>query len=198
MTAPAHAASMSLSSYPAGVSNAKMGTWLFLASEIMLFGTLFTSYMIFRVAAPEWPRGWEILNVPLGTLNTFVLIASSMTMVMAYAKTLERDRRSFERYLGATIVLACVFLVVKGFEYGAKFHHGHFPSTSIFYATYFTLTGLHGLHVIGGIIANTTLLILSRSQWDHPLFPGRIECAGLYWHFVDIIWIFLFPTIYLI
>lgn len=198
MTAPAHAPAATMTGYPAGVSNAKLGTWLFLASEIMLFGTLFTSYLIFRVAAPEWPRGWEILNVPLGTLNTFVLIASSMTMVMAYAKTLERDRRLFERYLGATIALACVFLVVKGFEYGAKFSHEHFPSTSIFYATYFTLTGLHGLHVVGGIIANTTLLFLSRSQWDHPLFPGRIECAGLYWHFVDIIWIFLFPTIYLV
>ncbi len=184
--------------YPAGVSNAKLGTWLFLASEIMLFATLFTSYLIFRVAAPEWPRGWEILSVPLGTLNTFVLIASSVTMVMAYAKTLERDRRQFQMYLGATIALAMVFLVVKGFEYGAKFHHGQFPSTSIFYATYFTLTGLHGLHVIGGIIANATLLFLSRSQWEHPLFPGRIECAGLYWHFVDIVWIFLFPTIYLI
>lgn len=183
---------------PAGVSHAKLGMWLFLASEIMLFSTLFTSYIIYRVTAPAWPHGWEVLNVPLGTLNTAVLISSSVTIVMAYAAAAERNRTAFVRWMTATIALAFVFLVIKTFEWGPKFAHGLAPSTNMFYAVYFTLTGLHGIHVIGGIVANAVLLRMSLTQWDSPLFPGRIEAAGLYWHFVDIVWIFLFPTIYLL
>ena len=90
-------------------------------------------------------------------------------------------------------------LVVKSFEYGAKFEHHHFPSTSIFYAVYFTMTGLHGLHVIGGIAFNSYLAYWASSDgWDDPLFVGRVEYGGLYWHFVDIVWIFLFPALYLL
>lgn len=183
---------------PAGISNAKLGTWLFLASEVMLFGALFASYIILRTGSEIWPRGADLLNIPLATLNTFILIASSMTMVMAFASVQRDDRKGFRNYLLATILLGAAFLVVKGFEYGAKFHHGILPSTSIFYACYFTLTGLHGLHVVGGIIANLCFLTLGLKDWEHPLFPGRIECAGLYWHFVDIVWIFLFPSLYLL
>ncbi|MBI4063590.1 MAG: heme-copper oxidase subunit III [Elusimicrobia bacterium] len=181
-----------------GIPNGKLGIWLFLASEVMLFSTLFTTYIILRVAAPEWPRGWEVLNVPLAMTNTFVLITSSVTMVLAYAKAVTREKAAFNKYLGLTIALGFVFLGIKAIEYGAKFEHRIAPSTSIFYAIYFTTTGLHGLHVIGGIIANSVLLWLSNKQWDHPLFVGRIEYAGLYWHFVDIVWIFLFPALYLL
>ena len=187
-----------LQSETTGVPNGKLGVWLFLASEVMLFATLFTSYIVLRTAAPSWPRGWEALNVPLATLNTMVLITSSVTMVLAYAKAYERDVSSFRRYLGLTIFLGFAFLVIKGFEYGAHFRAHEFPSTSIFNAVYFTLTGLHGLHVIGGIIYNSVLLIRQPLDWDDPRFVGRVECAGLYWHFVDIIWIFLFPALYLL
>lgn len=180
------------------IPSGKLGIWLFLASEVMLFATLFTTYIVLRVASPSWPRGWEVLNVPLAMTNTFVLIASSVTMVLAFAKAYTREKKTFRVFLGLTIALGFVFLIIKGFEYGAKFHHGHFPSSSIFYAVYFTMTGLHGLHVIGGIILNSILLYLSGSEWDHPLFVGRIEYAGLYWHFVDIVWIFLFPALYLL
>lgn len=183
---------------PTGVTNAKLGVWLFLASEIMLFATLFTTYIVLRSGASSWPRGWEVLNVPLATLNTFILISSSVTIVMAYAKTLDRDYGAFKLYMWLTLALSFGFLIVKAFEYGAKFSHGITPATSIFYAIYFTTTGLHGLHVVGGIIVNAALLWLSRTQWDHPLFAGRIEGAGLYWHFVDIVWIFLFPALYLL
>ena len=141
-----------------GVTNAKLGIWLFLASEIMLFSTLFTTYIVLRLGAASWPRGWDVLNVPLGMLNTFVLITSSVTMVMAYAKAHDRDLKGFQRYISLTIFLAFVFLIVKGFEWDAHFRHNEFPSTSIFHAVYFTLTGLHGLHVIGGIIVNSGLL----------------------------------------
>lgn len=181
-----------------GITNAKLGVWLFLASEIMLFGTLFTTYVVLRTAAPAWPRGWEVLNVPLAMVNTFILITSSVTMVMAYAKTYERDLKGFRLYMTLTLALGLLFLVIKTFEYGAKFEHHHFPSTNIFYAVYFTLTGLHCLHIIGGLLVNAGLLYLSGKQWDHPLFLGRVEGSGLYWHFVDLVWIFLFPALYLL
>lgn len=187
---------MSVQANPTGISNAKLGLWLFLASEIMLFATLFTTYIVLRSAAPSWPQG--VLNIPLAMANTFVLITSSVTIVLAYSKVLDRDRKGFNLYMGATIALSFVFLAIKAVEYGAKFEHGHYPSTDIFYAVYFTLTGLHGLHVIGGIVLNGLLMAWSKADWDHELFPGRVECAGLYWHFVDIVWIFLFPALYLL
>ncbi|MBI5629501.1 MAG: heme-copper oxidase subunit III [Elusimicrobia bacterium] len=181
-----------------GVSNAKLGVWLFLASEVMLFATLFTTYLVLRLGSASWPRGWETLNVPLAMMNTFVLITSSVTMVLAYAKAVERDLAGFRKFMGITILLGFAFLAVKSVEYGTKFHHHHYPSTNIFFAIYFTMTGLHGLHVIGGIIVNSALYYLSGKEWDHPLFVGRVEGAGLYWHFVDIVWIFLFPALYLL
>ena len=181
-----------------GIPNGKLGIWLFLASEIMLFGTLFTSYIVLRTASASWPRGWEALNVPLATLNTVILITSSVTMVMAYAKAYERSVAGFKLFQSLTILLGCAFLVVKGFEYSAHFAHNEWPSTSIFNAIYFTTTGLHMFHVIGGIGLNSVLLLRQRTDWDHPLFIGRIEYAGLYWHFVDIVWIFLFPALYLL
>jgi len=181
-----------------GLSNAKLGIWLFLASEVMLFATLFTSYLVLRLAATAWPRGWEVLNVPLGVVNTFVLITSSVTIVLAYAKCMARDKAGFRRYMTITLLLSLVFLGIKSVEWGSKFHHDHYPSTNIFFSVYFVLTGLHALHVIGGIILNTTLLVMSEKHWDSPLFPGRVEAAGLYWHFVDIVWIFLLPALYLL
>jgi cytochrome c oxidase subunit III len=181
-----------------GVSNAKLGVWLFLASEVMLFATLFTSYIVLRVSASAWPRGWEALNVPLAMTNTFVLITSSVTMVMAYAATVEKNLAGFKKYMIATIALSFLFLIFKSFEYGAHFQHHQYPSTSVFNAVYFTMTGLHCLHVIGGIVVNWGLLYLSNKDFNHHLFVGRVEGAGLYWHFVDVVWIFLFPAIYLL
>jgi heme/copper-type cytochrome/quinol oxidase subunit 3 len=181
-----------------GVSNAKLGVWLFLASEVMLFATLFTSYIVLRVGAASWPRGWVALNVPLAMTNTIVLITSSVSVVMAYAAAVERNKAGFKKYMLVTIALACLFLVFKSFEYGAHFKHNEWPSTSVFNAVYFTMTGLHCLHVIGGIIVLGGLYFMADEHWDNPLFLGRIEGAGLYWHFVDIVWIFLFPAIYLL
>ena len=183
-----------------GVTNAKLGTWCFLASEVMLFGALFSSYILLRVGAPSWPHGWERLNVPLATFNTLVLITSSVTMVMSWVSLAMKNFSRYRLYMGLTILLGLTFLVVKGFEYGHKFEHHHFPSTDTFYAIYFTLTGLHGLHVVGGILLNTYFLFPGSALWktDPEQFTGRIECAGLYWHFVDLVWIFLFPTLYLL
>ncbi len=183
-----------------GLYNAKLGIWLFLASEVMLFGALFSTYVLLRVNAPTWPHGYEILNIPLATLNTIVLISSSVTMVMSWASLMVKNFRKFKLYMGLTILLAIVFLVVKFFEYTAKFEHHLFPSTNTFLAIYFTITALHGLHIIGGIIVNTYFWGPGSKMWqtDPQRFTNRVEVAGLYWHFVDLVWIFLFPVLYLL
>ncbi len=183
-----------------GLYNAKLGIWLFLASEVMLFGALFSTYVLLRVNAPTWPHGYEILNIPLATLNTIVLISSSVTMVMSWASLMMKNFGKFKLYMGLTILLAIVFLVVKYFEYTAKFEHHLFPSTNTFLAIYFTITTLHGLHIIGGIIVNTYFWGPGSRMWqtDPQRFTNRVEVAGLYWHFVDLVWIFLFPVLYLL
>jgi len=183
-----------------GLVNSKLGVWLFLASEVMLFGALFSSYIIMRIGSTSWPHGYTILNVPLATVNTFALISSSVTIVLAWASLKLNDFGKFRLYMSATIALSFVFLVIKYFEYTAKFAHGLYPSTNTFLAIYFTMTGLHGLHVIGGIIVNAYLLGPGSKLWHHSpeQFANRVEGAGLYWHFVDLVWIFLFPVLYLL
>ena len=183
-----------------GLNNVKLGIWLFLASEVMLFGALFSSYVLLRLMAVEWPFGVDVLNVPLGTLNTAVLIGSSVTMVMAYASLKMDDFGRFRMWLALTIGLSLLFMVVKGFEYSHEFDIGNFPSTSTYLAIYFTMTGLHALHIIGGVIVNTYLLFPGSKMWktNKAQFTNRIEAAGLYWHFVDLVWIFLFPVLYLL
>jgi len=121
-------------------------------------------------------------------------------MVLAWASCKMGRIDRFRLWMGLTIALAFVFLVIKYFEYTDKFHHGHFPSYNNFYAVYFTLTGLHGLHVIGGIVVNTFLVTAGTRMWktDPEHFTNRVENAGLYWHFVDLVWIFLFPSLYLL
>jgi cytochrome c oxidase subunit III len=185
-----------------GVYNAKLGVWLFLASEVMLFGALFSSYVLLRTgAAPgTWHHGREFLNVPLATLNTMILIASSVTMVMSWASLKLNDFKKYRLYMGLTILAGFGFMIVKGFEYGHKFEIGLFPRSNTFLAIYFTLTGLHGLHVLGGMIINGYFWGPGAKLWrtQPERFANRIEVAGLYWHFVDLVWIFLFPTLYLL
>src|SRR5688572_4908191 len=115
-----------------GLNSGKIAIWLFLASEVMLFGALFASYILIRTGAPEWPRGDTILNVPMATFNTIVLISSSVTMVMAWASLVRGRFPTFRLYMGATVLLGGVFLVVKYFEYSHKFHDGLLPSTNNF------------------------------------------------------------------
>jgi heme/copper-type cytochrome/quinol oxidase subunit 3 len=183
-----------------GLYNAKLGIWLFLASEVMLFGALFSSYVLLRVGAPSWPHGYTILNIPLATLNTIILISSSVTMVMSWASLMMKNFSRYKLFMGLTILLAFGFLAVKFIEYSAKFEHHLYPSESTYLAIYFTLTGLHGLHVIGGIIVNSYLWGPGSKMWktDPVRFTNRVEVAGLYWHFVDLVWIFLFPVLYLL
>ena len=182
-----------------GLYNGKLGMWLFLASEIMLFGGMFSAYVFLREGAASWPRGADVLNVPLATVNTALLITSSMTMVMSWLSLKLEDFGKFRRYLGITMALGVAFLAIKSFEYADKFSHGHYPSTDIFYAIYFALTGLHVLHLVAGIVVCAWHFLFGRRLWDKApeQFTNRIEVTGLYWHFVDLVWLVLFPTLYL-
>ena len=181
-----------------GLANGKLGIWLFLASEVMLFGALFSTYIILRVGAPEWPHGE--LNVWLGAINTVILICSSVTMVMAWAQLKMHNFAKSRMFLIVTFVLAGIFLVNKYFEYASHLTRGEGPWHSTFLAIYFTLTGLHGLHIIGGMIVMGYFIGPGASLWKRnpEQFANRIEYTGLYWHFVDLVWIFLFPVLYLL
>ena len=197
-----------------GLTNPKLGIWLFLASEVMLFGSLFSSYALLRSGATTWPVQHEVLSVPLAALNTVVLIASSVTMVMAWASLAphtaavragdrEAEAHSLKRYrlfMGLTLLGGAIFLVVKSIEYSEKFSHHLYPATNNFLGLYFTLTGLHALHVIVGMIVNGFLWGPGARMWrsQPERFANRIEVAGIYWHFVDVVWIFLFPVLYLL
>jgi cytochrome c oxidase subunit 3 len=295
-----------------GLYNAKLGVWLFLASEVMLFGGLFSAYILLRVGAPGglWPAGWQ--SIPLGTLNTFILITSSITMVMAWASLKGRDFAKFKLFQGLTLLLAIIFLGVKMVEYSKKFSHyevrlndtlvltdgkevfgkliaqtnnttlfqpaqgiglygeatkypaaqvrqvlpggvvdGHLhersaeavviegrkvakpedllnlrtreareakheefrlvprqiarmrnytPALNTYLASYFAITILHALHVVGGIIVIFYFWGPGSRMWhtEPERFTNRVEVSGLYWHFVDLVWIFVFPTLYLL
>jgi len=183
-----------------GLTNGKIGIWLFLASEVMLFGALFSAYVLLRVGAETWPAGREILNVWLALVNTVVLIASSVTMVMAWAALMKNDFGGHKKFLALTFLCGLVFLGIKMVEYGQKFSHDLFPATNNFLAIYFVLTGLHGLHVVGGMIVMLYFLLTGKKNWEHKpkKYTNRIENTGLYWHFVDLVWIFLFPVLYLL
>ena len=196
-----------------GLTNPKLGIWLFLASEVMLFGSLFSSYVLLRSGAPTWPVQ-EVLSVPLAAFNTVVLIASSVTMVMAWASLAphtaavrngdrEAEAQSLKRYrlyMGLTLLGGAIFLVVKAIEYSDKFSHHLYPATNNFLGLYFTMTGLHALHVILGMVVNGYLWGPGTRMWrnEPERFANRIEVAGIYWHFVDVVWIFLFPVLYLL
>jgi len=273
-----------------GLYNAKVGIWLFLASEIMLFGALFSAYILLRVSAPVgfwpdvalgWPRG--LLNIPIGTFNTAVLITSSVTVVLAWASLKMNNFARFRVYMVITVVCALAFLGIKSFEYNDKFSHyvvrlkdgkaltGHIevngkhprfwnfndqwsvaklteqkvekikvevdpprdihghvkkdaghgaaahaaeevavgdieslgsytPSTHPFFAVYFLITALHGLHVLGGALVLAYFAFPGAKMWksNPEQFINRIEVGGLFWHFVDLVWIFLFPVVYLL
>ena len=183
-----------------GLTNPKLGIWLFLASEVMLFGSLFSSYALLRIGAATWPDQSSVLNVPLATLNTVILISSSVTMVLAWAALKGQRLDRYKLYMGLTILAGVGFLIVKTIEYREKFDHGLFPSTNNFLGLYFTMTGLHAIHVIGGMVVNGFLWGPGTKMWKTApeQFTNRVEVAGLYWHFVDLVWIFLFPILYLL
>ncbi len=186
-----------------GLYSGKLGTWLFLASEVMLFGGLFSAYILLRVGAPEgtWPTHEEAhLSWKIGGFNTLLLIISSVTMVMAWANLKMNNFPKARMYLIVTVILASLFLTLKiSLEYYPHWHDGLKPSTNVFFGLYYTLTALHGLHIFGGIVVMLYFIGPGAGLWktNPEYYTNRIECTGLYWHFVDLVWIFLFPILYL-
>jgi cytochrome c oxidase subunit III len=187
------------------------GMWVFLVTEILFFGGLFLAYTVYRHA---YSRGFaeasRHLDITLGTFNTAVLIISSLTMAMAVWSAATGRRKAIVLFLVLTMVLGAVFLGVKGVEYTHKFHDHLVPGpdfrfegpnarpAEIFFSLYFTMTGLHAVHMIVGIGLLTFLLLNARKGRYTPEYHNPVEISGLYWHFVDIVWIFLFPLLYLI
>jgi cytochrome c oxidase subunit 3 len=190
---------------------AKIGMWLFLATEVLLFGGLFVGFAMQQAAHPQaFFEAHHHLDKTLGALNTLVLLFSSFTMVMAVHSAATNKQKQLVRYLLITLACAGVFLVVKFFEYNHKFHEGLLPGAFyshkgdtvpnqfIFFSFYFMMTGLHGLHVIGGMIAITWTLLKARKGVFNSTYYAPVDLVGLYWHLVDLIWIYLFPLLYLI
>ncbi len=188
-----------------------LGMWVFLVTEVLFFGGVFCLYSIYRWRYPEgWVAGSGLLSIPIGTFNTVVLLSSSLTMALAVRSAQLGEQRQIVRYLLGTLGLGAVFLGIKAYEYYEKFAHHHAPGPSffmegphareaqLFICFYFFMTGLHALHmVVGAGLLIFFAVMASRGRYT-PQFYSPVEMMGLYWHFVDIIWIFLFPLLYLV
>jgi cytochrome c oxidase subunit 3 len=185
-----------------------LGMWIFLVTEIMFFGGLFLLYTVYRWQYPHaFTAASHHLDVVLGAVNTAALIGSSLTMALAVHAAQEGRPGPLRLFLGLTMLLGGVFLAIKSVEYGHKFHEGLIPGPGfifpgpdapqarIFFSLYFAMTGVHALHLAIGIGALGVLLVRARSAAAYDL---PVELTGLYWHFVDVVWIFLFPLLYLI
>ena len=187
-----------------------LGMWVFLVTEVMFFGGLFTGYTVYRTSYPEaFVAGSRRLDLVWGFINTMVLIASSLTMAMAVHAAQVGRRRALIGFLLATMVLGSVFLGVKAYEYHHKWEEqlvpGHFQATGplarqmeLYFSFYFAMTGMHALHMVVGLGILTFLVVMASKGRFTPEHHSHVEICGLYWHFVDIIWIFLFPLLYLL
>ena len=180
-----------------GIPHDKMGMWVFLCSEVMFFTGLIGSYIVLRFATPLWPVPGTVLNIPLTAFNTFVLICSSVTMVQALAAVQRGDMRKTKLFLCLTVLGGAFFLSIQAIEYWKLLHENFNPHVSLFGSIFFTTTGFHGFHVLCGVICmafvTSKALLGKYTQASHL----GIETVGLYWHFVDLVWIVLFTIIYL-
>jgi heme/copper-type cytochrome/quinol oxidase subunit 3 len=179
---------------PAGIVPGKVAVWWFLASEIMVFGGLITAYVVFRLGGSGWAEASHHLSVTLAAINTLVLLTSSYTVVQAFVAAERGDAPALRMQLALTLLGGLVFLGIKAVEYTTEIRAGFTPGAGIFWSFYYMMTGLHALHVIGGIVVNGVVLATEGLSVRNP---HRVELAGLYWHFVDVVWIFLFPLLYL-
>ena len=182
-----------------GVHTQKLGMWVFLVSEVMFFTALIGSYIILRwgTNAP-WPEPRTVLAIPVTATNTFILICSSVSMVKAYAAAVRDDQRGLKLWLLLTVLGGATFVSVQAFEYHHLVEKGFLPSSGLFGATFYTMTGFHGFHVTCGVLSMIWVTIRAfRGKYAGGKFQG-IETIGLYWHFVDLVWIILFTIVYLI
>ena len=182
-----------------GVYSEKVAMWVFLGSEVMFFTALIGTYIILRVAHPEaWAEPGKVLNVPITAINTFLLICSSVTMVKAFAAAQDDHQRGIRLWLVATVLIGATFVGVQVFEYAQLIGHGFVPGEGLYGSTFYTMTGFHGFHVTMGVICMAFVTWKAfRGKYSASDHRG-IEVIGLYWHFVDLVWIILFTIVYLI
>ena len=181
-----------------GIDNRKLLMWAFLASDCMFFGTLIATYMVYKNRSLTGPYPREVFDVPYTSVSAFVLLLSSLTMVLALGSIQRGEERKMRIWLGATALLGCVFLGGQFYEFTTFYEEGLSLSRNLFGSTFFTLTEFHGTHVAIGVFWLMSLVAHSfrgRLHQEHSLF---VEIAGLYWHFVDIVWILIFTLVYLI
>ena len=180
-----------------GLNSAKLGMWIFLATEVMLFSSLIGAFLQMKGRSPA--DAHHVLNVPITAVNTFILIVSSTTVVLALESIMNGDKRRLKLFLGATLALGATFLGIQILEYTQLIlHEGFTPSGSLFGGGFYTVTGFHGFHVFIGLLWCTGLLTQALKEKFSATNYSRIEIFGLYWHFVDVVWILLFTIIYLI
>ena len=188
-----------------------LGMWLFLITEVMFFGGMFGAYAVYRTWYPDaFEFASTATNIPLGAANTVVLIISSLTMALAVQAAQLGQQKKLVTMILLTMLFGSIFLGVKAFEYSEKYHHGHIPGPNfvwhgeggrevqILFCLYFAMTGMHAVHMVIGLGILTWLLLTAMKGKYSPDYFNPVEITGLYWHFVDIVWIFLFPLLYLI
>ena len=176
-----------------GVPTGRLAVWWVIASEIVIFGGVLGSYIMHRLGHPEWANQSEHTNTWAGAFNTFVLLTSSLCAVLAHQAAENKDGKKAARFLHFTTLGGLVFLIVKSFEWHHEITSGFTLTSSTFWSFYYTAAGLHGLHVIAGMI----IMQFVAADAKHNRELQRVENIGIYWHFVDIVWIFLFPLLYI-
>ncbi|HZD03709.1 MAG TPA: cytochrome c oxidase subunit 3 [Longimicrobiales bacterium] len=181
-----------------GLDSWKVGFWTFIGSECLFFGTLISTYLVYKGSSVQGPYPHEILNIPLTTVSTFVLLMSSLSMVLALDGVQRGSKKDTLIWLAGVIVLGCTFLGFQAYEFTHFVHEGLTIPRNVFGSSFFVLTGFHGAHVTVGVIWMATLFVLALRDRLPPSRALNVEIAGLYWHFVDIVWIAIFVLIYLI
>jgi heme/copper-type cytochrome/quinol oxidase subunit 3 len=197
-TATAEAAAHDAHHTSTGLSNVKLGMWLFLGSECLLFGGLISTYMLYRGRVSDGPTPEQVYDIPFTSVSSFVLLMSSLTMVLAVSAAHKRDDRGTNLWLTITALLGATFVGGQVYEFTAFYNEGLGFTTSLFGSSFYTLTGFHGVHVTVGIIMLLALVAINKRSRVPGSKSETVEMIGLYWHFVDIVWIIIFTLVYLI
>jgi cytochrome c oxidase subunit 3/cytochrome o ubiquinol oxidase subunit 3 len=181
-----------------GISNTKLGMWVYLGSDCLLFGSLISTYLLLRHRAVQGPGPKDVFDIPFTSVSSFVLLMSSLTMALAVASIARGDVQRNRAWLATTAMLGAVFIGGQVYEFTTFYRKGLGYTTNIFGSAFYTLTGFHGLHVSVGIVMLMSLLVMSLRGNLGPERAETVEIIGLYWHFVDIVWIVIFTVVYLI
>lgn len=181
-----------------GLNSWKVGFWTFIGSECLFFASLISTYMVYKGRSVVGPYPEEILDIPLTSISTFILLMSSLSMVLALDAVQRGNKKLSLIWLGGVILLGAGFLGFQVYEFNHFVHEGLTIGTNVFGSSFFVLTGFHGAHVAGGVIWMITLWIMAARNKLPPSGALKVEIAGLYWHFVDIVWIVIFTLVYLI